>query len=533
MQSETKKQSFIGIWSGSIVVACLALVLGFASTGYGDIILGNWESSDSNDGWGPGGDDPNAILIPDSNIGVTLGHGSLKLKPAAQKVPSGAYDAYWRLQWSGSPLDLTDVSLQFDVTMIVSEWPTSPWTKIADKIAINSDGPSGWKEYSNLAVATNRNTGAPASLEWGTWDPLVADSNRTITLDVSDYDATGATWMQIAVSVQDNDVVNGGNFYFDNFRLVTPAMIVSKCTVTAGKTQYMEDGDYNDMKDTFTVSGTVALPTDVNDINAVVVAITSMTDDYVVYTKTLSDFNATTVNKKHKYTHTGKLIKGQEGTITSLTLDFAKGKFALTAKNIDLTGLTCPFELKFTMGKYELNGHANETVVNGPKKLIPTRLMRTYKDTLIVNKAKAKHNSKKALSDTLSVTGDIAVKDMDLDTNEPNLVTKDVVLTWGDQNGTPTKTLTIPGNANPAHASFKASKKGHVYKCSKVHPAEDLSSSVAAQFDLDQCTFTVSVSKASSVFAGPADPNFSVSFDTPNGEFYQAVNVNRVTGRSW
>jgi hypothetical protein len=43
----------------------------------------------------------------------------------------------------------------------------------------------------------------------------------------------------------------------------------------------------------------------------------------------------------------------------------------------------------------------------------------------------------------------------------------------------------------------------------------------------------VSLSKADSVFVGPADPNFSLSFDTPNGEFYQAVDINRITGRSY
>ncbi len=185
--------------------------------------------------------------------------------------------------------------------------------------------------------------------------------------------------------------------------------------------------------------------------------------------------------------------------------------------------------MKITVGSSELKGRATETVVNGPKTLIPTRLMRLYNDTLVVNKAKAKHNSKKASSDTLSVAGDIAVADMDLDTNEPNLVTEDVVLTWGDMNGTPTKTLTIPGNASPALASFKASKKGHVYKCSKIHPAEDPNGLVAAQFDLDKCAFTVSVSKASDVFVGPADANFGVSFDT----FSKTVDVNHVTGRSW
>ena len=321
------------------------------------------------------------------------------------------------------------------------------------------------------------------------------------------------------------------------YYITNEALNITNCNVTAGKTQYYTgDNDYNDMEDTFTAWGTVDLTdVDVTDINKVVVTITSVSDGYVAYTEDLNDFNSTVVNSKHKYTHSAKLTKGEAGKITSLTLDFRKGTFAITSKNLDLTGLACPLRLEITMGNYTFSGHANEAIVNGPKMLIPTRLMRLYKDTHVVNKAKAKHNSKKASSDTFSVTGDITVENMNLETNEPNLVTKDVVLTWGDINGTPTKTLTltIPGNANPALASFKVSGKGHVYNCSKVHPAEDPNSSVAAQFDLDQCTFTVSVSKASFVFTGPSDPNFSVSFDTPNGEFYQAVDVNLSTGRSY
>ena len=116
------------------------------------------------------------------------------------------------------------------------------------------------------------------------------------------------------------------------------------------------------------------------------------------------------------------------GKITSLTLDLRKRTFAITGKNLNLTGLACPLELKFAMGSYELKGHADETIVNGTKTLIPTRLMRLYKDTLVVNKAKAKHNSGKGFSDTLSVTGDIAVIDTDV-----NLCNYDVNFVWGNQ----------------------------------------------------------------------------------------------------
>ena len=482
MQSEAKKQSFIGTWSGSVAVACLALMLGFASTGYGDVILGNWERADSNDGWVGGSDDPNVILVPDSNVGVTLGHGSLKVKPTVT--------GYWVLKWAtSSPLNLTDASLQFDVTMVASEWPSQPWTKVADKIAINSDDPCGWKEWNNLATAINRDTGEPTSLDWGAW---AGDANKTYTLDVSSYNATGATWMQIAVSIQDNDVVNGGNFYFDNFRLLTPAMIVSKCTVTAGKTQAWNDTDYSNMTDAFTASGTVVLPTDVNDINTVVVTITSTNDDYVAYTETLSDFSAKVVNSKHKYTHTAKTIKDEAGKITSLTLDFRKGTYAIAAKNIDLTGLACPFEVKFAMGSNELKGNAREAVVNGTK-TIPTRLMRMYKDTLIVPSGKTKvKSSAKASSDSLSVTGEIAVKD--INTTQPNLHNIPVVITWSDKNDVNVQTFTIPPN------NFKIPTTGRSYKCSNitptVAPVAEPNARVTANIDLDKCTFAVSITKA-------------------------------------
>jgi hypothetical protein len=170
-------------------------------------------------------------------------------------------------------------------------------------------------------------------------------------------------------------------------------MIVSKSKVTAGKTQYNNDEDYNDMKDSFTASGTVSLPLDCNDINAVGVTITSLTDDEVIYTEELNDFNPTIVNSNGTYKHTARALKGQQGKITSLTLNFRRGTFSLTTKNVDLTGLACPFEIKFTMGSYELTGTVTETVVNGAKKSIPTRLMRLYDDKLVVTMANAKHHA--------------------------------------------------------------------------------------------------------------------------------------------
>ena len=160
------------------------------------------------------------------------------------------------------------------------------------------------------------------------------------------------------------------------------------------------------------------------------------------------------------------------------------------------------------MGSYQVSGNAEETVVNGSKQLIPARLMRLYKDTLIVTKAKVK-NSAKASSDSLSVKGDIAVADMNLDTNEPNLVTKEVVITLSDANDTNTQTFTIPPG------SFKASRKGHLYNCGKINPVitpvENVNTLVTASIDLDNCTFTVSIIK-SDLGVASGDAKFGLSF---------------------
>ena len=79
------------------------------------------------------------------------------------------------------------------------------------------------------------------------------------------------------------------------------------------------------------------------------------------------------------------------------------------------------------MGYYTLTGDVNEAIVNGKSKLIPTRLMRMYDDTLVVTRASAKHSTK-PFSDSMSAKGDLAVADIDV-----NLCNEDVNFIWGEQ----------------------------------------------------------------------------------------------------
>jgi hypothetical protein len=490
MSSNTRKTALtedIRAWSTAIIV-CFALMLGFASTGYSDTILGNWENK--MDGWAAM--DINVVAEPCLGVGNTLDNYSLKVA-----VPSGWHMAINRN--SGLlPAIATATTIQVDITLKASEWVIgSGWVKPIEDLVLQDDM-SSWQPLNPVGGIAG-------------WDG-VSDQTVTVTFNVPAQ--TGPiTWAQLMIVTNYDGVTTPGNFYFDNVRIVTPAMATTKCTVTAGKTQASSDTDYSNMADSFTASGTFIPPPDLNGINSVDVAITSVTDSNVSYTETLSDFNSTVANSKHKYTHTGKIVKGLEGKITSLTLDFRQGKFAIAAKNIDLTGFACPLELKFTIGDDELSSQADETVVNGPTKTIPTRFMRMYKDTLIVTPGKTKvKSSTKASSDSLSVTGEIA----DSNTTQSNLHNIPVVITWGDKTDlNDVQAFTIPIN------SFKIPTTGHSYKCSNIAPIEEPNAKVSGTIDLDKCTFALSITKAD-INNLSGETKFGIAFD----DFNEVADVN-------
>jgi hypothetical protein len=522
MQSETKK--FMGIWSGSVAVACLALMLGFASTGYGDIIMGNFESADSCDGWGPvSWDAANAILTPACANGVTLGSGSLRV--------AWSYK-YWAVLWSPSsvadfPKSSAGCQIKLDLTMYSSDFNTAgTWVYVGNG-GLNSD--NGWGGLPE-ATAVDRTTGASTAVgSYFAGTDTIA--KKTLTYDISDYNMAGITWFNFLMSAQvsmgsDQNEYGSGVFYIDNVRLIPPTLDVKKCTVAAGKTQYMGDSDFNDMKDTFTASGTISgFPADLNTISHIDVNIVSADGNTIFFEA--NDFNYMRNVKKNVYTHKYKITKGNptEGAITSMTIDFKKKTFAVTVTNADLTGLACPLQLIITIGDFVIADEVTETIVNGAKKTIPTRLMRTYKDTLFVTKAKVK-NSSKASADSLSVNGELAAKDFN--ESEPNLYASDVVITWRSADDTKNQTFTIPKH------SFKIPRKGRLYKCSKINPTvtpvADANTMVAASIDFDKCAFAVSISKAD-INAVSGDVKFGLKFTNADlNDFNEMDNLNLALG---
>jgi hypothetical protein len=292
------------------------------------------------------------------------------------------------------------------------------------------------------------------------------------------------------------------------YYITNEALNITNCKVTAGKTQAVSDTDYSNMTDAFTASGTMASsPLALSSVTQIDINIVSLADGNIINHETISFDPSKIVKNNYKYTPP----KGTNRGITSLTMNFSNKTFTIKTNNIDLTGLGCPLRLDITMGNYIMAGNADETVVNGPKQLIPTRLMRLYNDKVVVNKAKAKNGSK-ASSGTLSVTGDIAVRDTSV-----NLCNEDVNFIWGDQ------VFRVP------QGGFTASKTGHLYKCSKAAAAASGNTGfVTAQVDTDKATFTLSVNGANAI-----DTSGSILFGISFADFNETVSVNSVTGRSW
>ena len=177
-----------------------------------------------------------------------------------------------------------------------------------------------------------------------------------------------------------------------------------------------------------------------------------------------------------------------------------------------------------TIGDFVIADEVTETIVNG-KKTIPTRLMRTYDDTLFVTKAKVK-NSSKASADSLSVNGELAAKDFN--ESEPNLYASDVVITWRSADDTNNQTFTIPKH------SFKIPKKGRLYKCNKINPTvtpvADANTQVTASIDFDKCAFAVSISKAD-ISAVSGDVKFGLEFTNADlNDFNEMDNLNLALG---
>jgi hypothetical protein len=245
---------------------------------------------------------------------------------------------------------------------------------------------------------------------------------------------------------------------------------IDKCTVASGKTKESSsifvsgkinataDDLLNDYDDTIEVS------IDSND----------MSDPCVIAFPI--DNKGFLNNGKFTYSVT------ENGVKKSFKLDLKTHKFSFSAKNIDLSGLSCPLNMKIDINDYNTETVLDETIVNG-KKPIPINLLMGVKNSLRVDKIKVKYGSKMN-SDLLTVSGGFSAQDVDV-----NMAAEDFSVTLGSQ------IFTIPAK------SFNPNKTKTKFTCSNVKLNGGIGIAAAA-FDFNRCTFAITIKKASIDYLG-------------------------------
>ncbi len=183
-------------------IVCSLSVLALVSNSYG-VLIGDFEQQMDN--FGPTSETP-VPTFEYSTTGATSGDYSLAVQPNKTG---------W--QWAFMHEGIVDIDtnpiLSVDVTWVAAEWGTTPWVNFKD-IAVNSDSPSGWQQYTPTDPV---NPDYPGSWDPGNW----GDHTRTLTWDLSDYDTTGVTWMQIIFSSNiDSNATTVGKYYIDNVQLI-------------------------------------------------------------------------------------------------------------------------------------------------------------------------------------------------------------------------------------------------------------------------------------------------------------------------
>ena len=291
-----------------------------------------------------------------------------------------------------------------------------------------------------------------------------------------------------------------GTFQVDQWPMAVVSPIsIQKCKAKAGKTAGKDSISFAGIMEDITAD-------DLNGAGEIYITIVSDADDLVVYG---NGNDPLTINqdkvKKGKYSHRDK-AKG-----ISFKIDTKRGKFALQVKNADLTGLGCPLIVKITIGDYNGEGTADESIVNGPKKPIPIQFMSGYMDTLPPPlKIKAK-NGKKEFTDSLAVKGGFSLKD------EPGPITS-MTLSLGDQ----PFDLTDDAGTFTYKRDKKTSKiKSVAYKTKKGEIPQ-----IKAKFDFVKCSYSVSIKKTElETTSGQTDLGMLIDMSLSDSDYNEIVKV--------
>jgi hypothetical protein len=314
--------------------------------------------------------------------------------------------------------------------------------------------------------------------------------------NTSPFDDSGVTygttyyyWVKAKNSCGTSDFNSSDSGYVSANSKTVP---IIKCTVTAGSKVN---------SDNISFSGTMgATVNDFNGANFVKVTIRAESaEDMAPCVFTFPVDNKTFKKGKFKSTITGKPSK------MSFAFDTKKTTFSFSARNVDITGLSCPVGIEIAVGGWTGTTAVNEAIVNGPKKPIPINLLMGVKDSLRVDNPKFTKTS--GFVTQVVASGGFSVKNI----NDEDMATHSFSVTVGPQ------TFTIP------EGGFKAGK--NKFTCSKVklYDSSNLIGIASATFDFNKCTFTLTIKNTKFAVAA-GETVLGIDFASFSGR--DVVNVN-------
>jgi predicted outer membrane repeat protein len=242
-----------------------------------------------------------------------------------------------------------------------------------------------------------------------------------------------------------NQVVDMGPYESD-------VIEVTKMTCKVGKTRASQ-------ADSFSLSGKLyATESEFQQTNTLTVQIGP-------YQETLDLLLFKQSGNKPKYSY-----KVSGARINQVKLDLMKNTFSISAKNLDLTGLSTPVPIGFFFNDYYGVGQVLNDVINGSKSM-PLQFLQGAQNFLRIDSAKFKGRQNVG---TLTVQGAIAAADTQTDLNAET-----VTLTVGTL-----PSLTISQGR-------LAEKKTDSYSYKGTKPIGLTPYVSQAQFDFNKCTFKI------------------------------------------
>jgi len=412
--------------------------------------------------------DISSTMVPAG--GLTMVTSTIDISP---QLPVGTYTGsfYFGPDMLEVPVELEIVGALMPDLTIENISYTSGTYEAGDLITISgmqrnngtADVPAGSAYLIALCLSQNQTWGDADDIEiYSAVENLSLGVNQSRTgnwsAEIPENALPGSYFVagRIDNSTSIDELNEGNNLWWSNtaditiFEQPVDNITITKMTAKAGKTR----GTWTD---SFKITGLWdAQVSQLAEAEVITISVGS-------YQEMISLYDFHIMGKKPLFNYRG----GSSG-IKSAKLDLDKGIFNITAKNVDLTGLSAPVPIEIEVGNYLGKSYASEVVINGTKTL-PFPFLAGYSDKAWIEKAAVKQGKANNVGN-LVVSGSIATVD------DVDLTTTALTIHWG----------TNSYDISPGYFI----NRGNKYMCKKKSYAADPVNAIVTM-DFGKCTFKV------------------------------------------